>query len=72
MEDNNNKFGKLLTDLRTKKNMTQKELADQLMVSDKTVSRWENGGSLPDMDMVHDIAKFFKLSINDLAILKGA
>ena len=42
--------------------MTQKELADQLMVSDKTVSRWENGGSLPDMDMVHDIAKFFKLS----------
>ena len=72
MEDNNNKFGKLLTDLRTKKNMTQKELADQLMVSDKTVSRWENGGSLPDMDMVHDIAKFFKLSINDLAILKVA
>ena len=67
---NKNKFGNLLTELRTKKNMTQRELAEKLMVSDKTISRWETGGSLPDMDMIHAISKFFKISINDLSLLR--
>lgn len=42
----NEKFGQFLSDLRKEKSMTQKELADRLFVSDKTVSKWERGGSL--------------------------
>ena len=72
MEDNGNRSGlsNLLIELRTKKNMTQKELAEKLHVSDKTVSRWETGGNLPDMDMLYTISKFFKISVNDLALLR--
>lgn len=42
----NEKFGQFLSDLRKEKSMTQKELADRLFVSDKTVSKWERGVSL--------------------------
>ena len=41
----NEKFGKFITELRKEKNLTQKKLADQLFVSDKTVSKWERGVS---------------------------
>lgn len=41
----NEKFGEFITELRKEKNLTQKELADQLFVSDKTVSKWERGVS---------------------------
>ena len=41
----NEKFGKFITELRKEKNLTQNELADQLFVSDKTVSKWERGVS---------------------------
>lgn len=44
----NEKFGKFITELRKEKNLTQKELADQLFVSDKTVSKWERGASFPN------------------------
>ena len=39
----NEKFGNLIRRLRKEKNMTQKELAERLFVSDKTVSKWERG-----------------------------
>ena len=38
--------GKFIAHLRKEKNLTQKELADKLGISDKTVSKWETGGSL--------------------------
>lgn len=41
----NEKFGKFITELRKEKNLTQRQLADQLFVSDKTVSKWERGVS---------------------------
>ena len=41
----NEKFGKFITELRKEKNLTQKELADQLFVYDKTVIKWERGVS---------------------------
>ena len=46
---NNEKFGKFLTEIRKEKQMTQKELADKLFVSDKTVSKWECGNSMPNV-----------------------
>lgn len=42
---NNEKFGQFLSEVRKEKSMTQKELADKLFVSDKTVSKWERGVS---------------------------
>ena len=40
---NNEKFGQFLSEIRKEKSMTQKELADKLFVSDKTVSKWKEG-----------------------------
>lgn len=40
------KIGQLISQLRREKDMTQKDLADRLGISNKTVSKWENGGSL--------------------------
>ena len=42
----NEKFGKFICELRKEKNLTQKELAEKLFVSDKTVSKWERGASI--------------------------
>lgn len=43
----NEKFGLFVAELRREKNWTQKELAEKLYVSDKTVSKWERGMSMP-------------------------
>ena len=40
-------FGRFLSELRKEQGMTQKELAEKLFVSDKAVSKWETGGSIP-------------------------
>ena len=40
------KFGHFVAQLRKEKGMTQKELAQQLFISDKAISKWETGGSL--------------------------
>ena len=40
------KIGKLISELRKEKHMTQRALAERLLVSDKAVSKWERGGSL--------------------------
>ena len=64
MKENN--LGTIISKLRKEKGLTQKDLADRLNVSDKAVSRWETGGSSPNMDMIFRISKFFKISYNDL------
>ena len=50
--------------------LTQKELADRLFISDKTVSRWESGNQLPEAQMVPDLAQALQLSINALYGIK--
>ena len=66
---NQEKMGKLISELRKEKNMTQNELADKLNVNGKTVSRWENGNQSPDISLLEPIAKEFGISIEEL--LKG-
>lgn len=61
-----NKLGTIISKLRKEKGLTQKDLADKLNISDKAVSRWETGGSSPNMDMLLRISKFFKVPLNDL------
>ncbi|MBQ3030227.1 MAG: helix-turn-helix transcriptional regulator, partial [Agathobacter sp.] len=45
---NQEKTGKFMAEMRRQQNLTQKQLAEQVGVSDKTVSKWETGRSMPD------------------------
>lgn len=58
--------GKTIKALREKRKMTQKELADQISVSDKTVSKWETGKGLPDVAVIEDLAKALGTSMAEL------
>ena len=64
-----NEFGNLIISLRKKHNMTQKQLAEKLNVSDKAVSRWETGKNYPDIEILQKLAEIFDTTIDDL--LKG-
>ena len=58
--------GKVIKELREKNGLTQKELANQLQVSDKTISKWENERGLPDIGILTDLAKVLKVSVAEL------
>ena len=55
-----------ITDLRRKNNMTQAELAEKLNYSDKAISKWERGESLPDVTVLKSIADIFHVTIDYL------
>lgn len=59
-------FGNYLYFLRSEAHLTQKELAARLSVSDKAVSKWENGSSLPQSAKLKEIAAFFRVSTDEL------
>ena len=60
------KIGVLLQELRKEKGLTQEELARVFNVSNRSVSRWENGNSLPDLDILIEIADFYNVDLRDL------
>ena len=60
------KIGKFILKLRKEKNMTQQELADKLNVTDRAVSHWENGRSIPDVSLFKQICEIFDISVNEL------
>lgn len=60
------KIGKFLAELRKEKNLTQDELGEQIGVTNKTVSRWENGNYLPPVEILQILSKFYEVSINEL------
>ena len=60
------KFGEFIAKLRKEKGMTQKELAEKLFVSDKAVSKWERGQSLPDITMVNPLAEALEVTAAEL------
>lgn len=59
-------FGGFLAELRKEKGMTQKELAEKLFVSDKAVSKWETGGSIPDVALLMPLAKLLGVTVPEL------
>ena len=59
-------IGKFMTALRKANGMTQKDLADQLNVSDKTVSRWERDEGAPDLALIPVIAEIFGVTCDEL------
>ena len=60
------KTGLFIATLRKEKRMTQKDLADQLNVTDKAVSKWECGYSLPDYSVMLKLCSILDVSVNEL------
>ena len=60
------KFGNYICKLREDKNLTQGELADKLDVSDKSISKWENGKNMPDITVLPMVARIFGISMDEL------
>lgn len=61
-----NQTGAFLAALRKAKGMTQAQVAEALCVSNKTVSKWESGGGLPDVTVLPDLAEFYGVTVDDL------
>lgn len=60
------KIGLFLKELRKGKGITQEQLADKFSVSSRTVSRWENGINMPDLDILIDISDFYEVDLRDI------
>lgn len=60
------KIGAFLKKLRKEKNLTQEQLAEQLNVSGRTVSRWETGINMPDISILVNLAEFYNVSIPEI------
>ena len=63
---NQEKIGKFITYCRKEKNMTQEELAQKLHLTDKAISKWENGRCLPDLSILEPLSKTLDVSINEI------
>ena len=63
---NQQKTGEFLKHLRRDKGLTQEQLAEQFYVSSRTVSRWETGSNMPDVDMLIDLADFYDVDIREI------
>ena len=65
----NMKFGRFIRESRQAKGMTQKQLAEKIHVSDKAVSKWENGVGFPDIKILEPLAK--SLGVNLLELMQS-
>lgn len=75
-EKNNNEvkeysFAKYICELRLKRNLTQKALADKIKVSDRTISKWENGLTVPDLHNIRSICTELGVSANSVVLEKN-
>ena len=60
------KIGTFLKELRKEKNITQEQLAEKMCVSRRTVSRWETGYNMPDLDILIDIAEYYDVDLREI------
>lgn len=63
---NQQKIGQFLKTLRSQKSITQAELAEVLGVSNRSISRWENGTTMPDFDLVIELAKYYEVEVGEI------
>ncbi|MBO5120537.1 MAG: helix-turn-helix domain-containing protein [Bacilli bacterium] len=63
---NQEKIGKFILKLRKEKNMTQQELADKIGVTDRAISKWENGRGMPDLSLMKPLCDELGITINEL------
>ncbi len=59
------RIGKFLAELRRERGLTQEQLGERFGISNKTVSRWENGNYLPPVEMLVELSGFYNVSIRD-------
>ena len=60
------KTGRFLRELRKESGLTQEQLSEKMGVTNRTVSRWENGVNMPDFDLVIELANLYEVSIEEL------
>lgn len=60
------KIGKFIAECRKKNNLTQIQLAEKLNITDRAISKWENGKSMPDSSIMLDLCNELKISVNEL------
>ncbi len=60
------KIGKFIAECRKKNNLTQMQLAEKLGITDRAVSKWENGKAMPDSSIMLDLCNELKISVNEL------
>lgn len=63
-------FGEKIYELRTKKNLSQGDVADALGVSRQSVSKWENNSAVPDLDKIIRLTELFEVSLDELVLNK--
>ncbi len=62
----NSRTGALIQQIRTEKGLTQKQLAERLHISDRTVSKWERGAGFPDLSLLEPLAEALELTVTEL------
>lgn len=60
------KIGKFILEMRKQKGLTQKELAEKVGISDKTISKWECGNSMPDISYLEALCNSLGITVNEL------
>ena len=60
------KIGKFIAECRRKTNLTQMQLAEKLNITDRAISKWETGKSLPDSSIMLELCDVLGISVNDL------
>ena len=60
------KIGRFISECRKNKGLTQMQLAEMLSITDRAVSKWENGKAMPDSSIMLDLCRILGISVNDL------
>lgn len=60
------KIGKFIAECRKKNNLTQMQLAEKLNITDRSISKWENGKGMPDSSIMLDLCSELQISVNEL------
>ncbi len=63
---NQEKIGRFIAERRKAENLTQMQLAEKLNITDRAVSKWETGKSMPDSSIMPELCQILNISINDL------
>ena len=63
---NQEKIGKFLKELRKQKGLTQEQIAEKFNVSNRTISRWENGNNMPDLDILIELSDYYEVDLREI------
>ncbi len=63
---NQEKIGRFLKELRKQKGLTQEQIAEKFNVSNRTISRWENGYNMPDIDILIEISDYYEVDLREI------